>query len=209
MDNGLRFATGDITNRYQKKMETPQAFIVSIWTGDIEMNVRNEAMTDILGTCIGEIYLKKIREELGAAYTTSANGGITRGADDKPRYVLQAVFPLKPEMTDTCLQIVQDVLQDVATNGVQQESITKAKEYMLKTYTQNQRENSFWLSRIKSIAQRAYDPAENYEAVINAISSADLQQLASQIIANGNRIRVVMEPTEMGDGNSADAVPAE
>ncbi len=194
VDAGLNFVTGDITNRYKKKMQTPQSFIVSAWTGDTEMTVRNSALMTILGNCVAEQYLKKIREELGAAYSTSAQGMVTRGSDDRPRYVLQAAFPLKPEMTDTCLQIVQDVFDNVCENGVSEESVNKAKEYMLKTFAQNQRENGFWMSRIASIVRRNYDPAENYEQVIQSITPEDVRQMAVTIKADGNRVRVVMEP---------------
>ncbi|MBP5772114.1 MAG: insulinase family protein [Bacteroidaceae bacterium] len=194
VDPGLNFVTGDITNIYTKKMETPQSFIVCAWTGDTQMTVRNNVLMDILGTCVGELYLKKIREELGAAYTTSANGMITRGTDDRPRYVLQTAFPLKPEMTDTCLQIVQQVFEDVAENGVSEESLQKAKEYLLKTFAQNQRENGFWMGRISSIDRRGYDPAENYEQVVQAISTVNIKQMATTILADGNRVRVVMKP---------------
>jgi zinc protease len=181
-------------NRYQKKMETPQSVLVSAWTGPIELSVKNEAVMEILGTCVAEVYLKKIREELGAAYSTSANGQVTRGADDKTYYVLQTGFPLKPEMTDTCLQIVQAVVEDIAAKGAAEESITKAKEYMLKTFTQNQRENGYWMNRISTILYRNYDSSKDYEAVINGITSADIQQMAKTILSNGNRVRVVMEP---------------
>ena len=194
VDPGLNFVTGDITNRYQKKMETPQSFIVCAWIGDTEMTVRNNVLMTVLGNCIAETYLKKIREELGAAYTTSAQGMITRGTDDRPRYVLQAAFPLKPEMTDTCLQIVQDVFEDVAANGVSEESLTKAKEYLLKTYKENQRENGWWMNRIASIARRNYDPAENYEQIVSSLTSSNIKQMATTILAEGNRIRVIMEP---------------
>ena len=194
VDPGLNYVTGDITNRYQKKMETPQSYIISAWIGDTEMTVRNNVLMTVLGNCIAETYLKKIREELGAAYSTSAQGVITRGTDDRPRYVLSASFSLKPEMTDTCLQIVQDVFEDVAENGVSEESLTKAKEYLLKTYKQNQRENGWWLSRIASIARRNYDPAENYEEIVSSLTSSNIKQMATTILAEGNRIRVIMEP---------------
>ena len=175
-------------------METPQGFIVCAWTGDTEMTVRNTALMTILGNCVSEIYLKKIREELGAAYSTSAQGVVTRGSDDRPRYVLQTAFPLKPEMTDTCLQIVQDVFDDVCENGVSQESLTKAKEYLLKTFAQYQRENGFWMNRIASIVRRNYDPAEDYEKIIQGITAENVRQMAVTIKADGNRVRVVMEP---------------
>jgi zinc protease len=194
VDPGLNFVRGDVINRYQKKMETPQSFIVCAWIGDTEMTVRNNALMTILGDCMGEIYLKKIREELGAAYSTSANGMITRGTDDRPRYVLQTAFPLKPEMTDTCLQIVQDVFDDVCENGVSQESLQKAKEYLLKTYQQNQRENRYWMNRISSIVRRNYDPAKDYEKIISSLTTENIRQMAITIKADGNRVRVIMEP---------------
>ena len=196
VDPGLNFVTGDITNRYQKKMQTPQSFIISTWTGPIELSVKNEALMSILGTCVAEVYLKKIREELGAAYSTSANGDVTRMPDDKTYYILQAAFPLKPEMTDTCLQIVQDVVEDIAANGPSDESISKAKEYMLKTFAQNQRENGYWMSRIAGILRRNYDSSKDYEAVISGITNADIKAMAQTILKNGNRCRVVMEPEQ-------------
>lgn len=196
VDNGMRFAKGDITNRFTKKMETPQTTLLSVWTGPIKLSVKNDAVMNILGTCVAEIYLKKIREELGAAYSTSADGDITRGADDKTYYVLESSFPIKPEMTDTCLQIVQDVLEDVAANGPAEESITKAKEYMLKTFTQNQRENGYWMGRIAGILRYKYDSSKDYEAIVQGITVKDIQQMAKSILKKRNRIRVIMEPEQ-------------
>ena len=194
VDAHLNFATGVHDNIYEKKMQTPQSFAVFAWTGDIEQTVRNEALIDVLGTCMGEIYLKKIREELGAAYSTQCAGFLTRGSDDRPRYVLQAVFPLKPEMTDTCMKIVLDVFDSVAANGVSEESVNKAKEYLLKTYNQNQRENRWWMNRIRSIAFRGYDSAEDYENIVRAITPSNVKQIARTISDNNNRISVVMVP---------------
>jgi zinc protease len=194
VDPNLNFVTGIHDNIYEKKMQTPQSFAVCCWIGDIDMTPRNEVLVNVLGTCLGEIYLKKIREELGAAYSTQAAGFLTRGSDDRPRYVLQTAFPLKPEMTDTCLQIVQDVFDDVCENGVSPESLQKAKEYLLKTFKQNQRENGYWMNRIASIVRRNYDPAKDYENIINGITPDNVRQMAITIKANGNRVRVIMEP---------------
>ncbi len=196
VDSGLRFDKGDVTNDYEKPMQTPQSFVVAAWTGDIKLTPKNSAVMDMLGTCMAEVYLKKIREELGAAYSTSASGHITRGADDRTQYIVQAVFPLKPEMTDTCLVILQDVLEEIALNGPAAESIAKAKEYMLKTYTQNQRENSHLLSRIQSMARRGYDPDRDYERTVNAITPRDIQRQAQAILRQGNRARVIMRPDQ-------------
>ena len=77
-------------------------------------------------------------------------------------------------MTDTCLQIVQDVFDNVVANGVSEESLTKSKEYLLKTYTQNQRENGWWMDRIINIVRRNYDPAENSEEIVRTITTDNI-----------------------------------
>ncbi|MCR5179824.1 MAG: insulinase family protein [Bacteroidaceae bacterium] len=194
VDAHVNFVKGQHDNFYEKKMQTPQSFAVCIWSGQTEMTPRNEVLVEALSTCLSEIYLKKIREELGAAYSTQAAGSITRGSDDQPYYLIQAVFPLKPEMTDTCVQIAQDVFEDIARNGVAEESLTKVKEYLLKTYQQNQRENGWLMSRIQTIAFRGIDPAENYESVVKAITVDDIKSLAASVLKDNNRVRVVMRP---------------
>ena len=196
VDSGMRLHSGDLTNRYSKKMENPMTYLVSAWHGNIDMTVENDVHVDILGQCLSKIYLDKIREELGAAYTTQASADLTRDAADKPIYTITAVMPLKPEMTDTTAIIVQKVLEDVAANGVSEEHIQKAKEYMLKTFTQNQRENGFWMGRLQVMDFRKYDPYENYEALIQGTTSAHLQQLAKKVLADGNRVRVIMTAEE-------------
>ena len=101
-------------------------------------------------------------------------------------------MPLKPEMTDTTALIVQQVMEDVAANGFSNDDIQKAKEYLLKTYTQNQRENGFWMGRIQTMDRRHFDPYKNYEAIVNATTNADLQKLAKQALKDGNRVRIIM-----------------
>ena len=87
-------------------------------------------------------------------------------------------------------------MEDIAANGPSDESISKAKEYMLKTFAQNQRENGYWMSRIAGILRRDYDSSKDYEAVISGITNADIKAMAQTILKNGNRCRVVMEPEQ-------------
>ena len=204
-DNGMRPASGNITNHYRRDMQTPQGYVVTAWLGPISRSVANEAKVSILGQCLAEVYLKKIREELGAAYSTHAQGGITRNSADETIYSVQGIFPLKPEMIDTCVQIAKDVFADMAVTGPAQESVNKAREYMLKTYTQNQRENGFWMNRIATQVRRGYDPYENYEKIVQGITADDIRSMADYIASMGNNVTVILEPEHDGDGDSVDA----
>ena len=192
VDSGLRLHKGELTNRYQKKMENPMTYLISTWNGPTKMTVENDVHMDILGQCLSTVYLKKIREELGAAYSTQASANLNRDAADKPVYTIVAVMPLKPEMTDTTALIVQQVMENVAANGVSNEDVQKAKEYLLKSYTQNLRENWFWMERIETMDRRKYDPYKSYEAIVQGTTSADLQKLAKKALKDGNRVRIIM-----------------
>lgn len=196
VDSGLRMHRGDLTNRYQKKMENPMTYLICTWNGPAKMSVENDVHMDILGQCLSTVYLKKIREDLGAAYSTQASASLSRNAADKPFYTIMAVMPLKPALTDTTALIVQQVMEEVAAKGFSTEDIQKAKEYMLKTYTQNQRENGFWMGRIQTMDRRKYDPYKNYEAIVQGTTNADLQKLARQALKDGNRVRIIMTSTE-------------
>lgn len=196
VDSGLRMHRGDLTNRYQKKMENPMTYLICTWNGPAKMSVENDVHMDILGQCLSTVYLKKIREDLGAAYSTQASANLSRNAADKPFYTIMAAMPLKPAMTDTTALIVQQVMEEVAAKGFSTEDIQKAKEYMLKTFTQNQRENGFWMGRIQTMDRRKYDPYKNYEAIVQGTTNADLQKLARQALKDGNRVRIIMTATE-------------
>ena len=86
-------------------------------------------------------------------------------------------------------------MEDVAANGVADEDINKAKEYLLKTFTQNQRENGYWMNRIQTMDFRKYDSGKNYEAIVKATGNADMKRLAKQVLKDGNRVRVILKGT--------------
>ena len=52
------------------------------------------------------------------------------------------------------------------------------------------------MNRIASIVRRNYDPAENYEQIVGAITPSNVKQMATTIMAEGNRVRVIMEPEQ-------------
>ena len=193
-DVGLHFHKGDIINDYTKAMQQPATTFISMWTGPWKFNVKDDAVLSILGQCLDTKYMNKIREEMGAAYTTQAQAMSSIGSDGKPEYILQAVFPIKPETTDSVMLLAQQIFEDLAQNGADAADVAKAKEYMLKTYQQNQRENAYWLRRLSAYLQHGYNNGKDYEAAVSSITPADVQKMAQRILRDGNRARVVMRP---------------
>ena len=72
----------------------------------------------------------------------------------------------------------------------------KIKEYTLKKYGDNQKENSYWVNNLKEYFCNGVDNTKDYEATVNAITKADVQKFAADILKQGNKITVVMTVPE-------------
>ena len=89
---------------------------------------------------------QKIREEMGATYSVSTQGELSKETQE---FILQTVLPIKPETKDQVLECLNGTVENLGKNGIEAKYFDKVKEYLQKTYQENQRENSYWSSIIK------------------------------------------------------------
>ncbi len=82
----------------------------------------------------------------------------------------------------------------VAKNGAEDKYLTKVKEYLLKSYTENERKNQVWLSYIEELDRDRLDTYTDYQRTVQAITSKDLARMASLLLKARNRITVIMLP---------------
>ncbi|MCM1108759.1 MAG: insulinase family protein [Clostridium sp.] len=194
---------GTLTNRFERRMETPQAMAVQMWHGPAKSTLRHHVLADMLGQVLDMRYTETIRESIGAAYSVGVSGGVNYNSADKPRYVVQIFAPVKPELCDTAMTVMDRELEAIAERGVEAKYLDKVKEYLLKTIDENRRSNAYWMGCIESEVKRGIDFDTHYKDVVAAVTSADLQKLARRILKDANRLRVIMLPDVSGDGAPA------
>lgn len=185
---------GTLTNRFERKMETPQAMALQMWHGPSSPKLRDQVVTDMLGQVLDMRYTETIRESIGAAYSVGVNSGISYNSADKPRYAIQIFAPVKPELCDTAMAVMDEELEAIASRGVDTKYLDKVKEYLLKTADENQRSNTYWMGCIESMDRRKIDFDTDYKATVSSVTSADLQKLAKKVLKDRNRLRVIMLP---------------
>jgi zinc protease len=76
--------------------------------------------------------------------------------------------------------------------GVAQEDFNKIIEYMNKNYTQNLRENSYWLSVINSRFLIGKDMHTTYKTALDAVTPQKLHEFIKQMVDTDNRLEVIM-----------------
>jgi zinc protease len=174
-------------------METPKDYEVIMWHNNkIPYSLENSIKADMLGQVLSRVYLQKIREDAGAAYSTAAMGQ-TDMAGDQPMTMVLAVCPVNPEFEEMALNIMNEEMQNASTT-IDATALTEAAEQMLKDYATNAKENWFWLSAIQDYLTHGYDGVTGYEQIVKAQTPATIAEFARQLLSAGNKIELVMAP---------------
>ena len=188
------FPQGETLNHFTHKMETPKDYEVVVWHANLPYSLENSVRADILGQVLSRVYLKKIREDAGAAYSAFAQGGMAFTGKDYITQVI-AVCPVKPEFKDEALQIIKDEMVK-ACNEIDATALKEAQENLIKDHATYMKENWYWMSNIQQYLLHGHDDMTFYEDVVRAQTPESIAAFARMLYNAGNRIEVVMTPEE-------------
>ena len=111
----------------------------------------------------------------------------------KEEQLLQIVFQTDPEKKDKLAGIVVDQLKKLAAEGPSDVHMQKVKEYMLKKYADNQKENAYWMNNLNDyFYYGGLDMTKGYTEMVNSITPQEIQKFASALLKQGNEIEVTM-----------------
>ena len=191
--NYMEMPKGEVLCHFNKKMESPKEYEIVIWhNNELPHTLENEVKAEMLAQCLSRIYLQKIREDAGAAYSTDAVGQ-TGLAGDRPMTMVLAVCPVNPEYEELALNIINEEMKNACTT-IDATALTEAAEQMLKDYTTNSKENWFWLGAIQDYLIHGYDGVTSYEQIVKAQTPETIAEFARQLFSAGNKIELVMAP---------------
>ncbi|MCD8266331.1 MAG: insulinase family protein, partial [Prevotellaceae bacterium] len=196
VDNGFNMRDGALENVFRQRQEQPKCILASLLHCPVSDSPESELTADALGQVLTMRLLEVVREDMGAAYSIGAGGGVSERSDGSFQATLQVVAPIKPETLDTCRAVIASELQSLAAGGVEPKYLSKVKEYLLKSYREAQRDNSAWLQYIEGYYLKGIDRETGFESLLERLSSADVQALARQLLSSGNSATVVMLPED-------------
>ena len=198
LSNWVNFDThpeGEVLNHFTRKMETPKANAQIYWYDTkTPYSLENDIKASMLGQVLSKIYLQKIREDAGAAYSAGAQGYSTIKGD-RPFTVVLASCPMKPEMSDVALKIMNEEIV-AACNSIDATTLKEIKELMIKDHNTELKENGYWMQTLISYVCRGLDDHTAYEQIVNAQTPETIAAFARQMLAAGNKVEVVMLPEE-------------
>ena len=186
---------GKIDNTFKRKMETPKSTAYKIWYNeDMPYTVENDVKASIAGQVLSMVYLQKIREDAGAAYSCGAQGAATID-DDYHVIQLLGVCPMKPEKKDLALSIMESAVQEL-TKTVDATMVDKIKAVMLKQADDVAKTNRYWNGVVDLYRKHGIDSHTDYKKVISAQTPQTIAAFMKEFLKAGNYISVTMLPEE-------------
>ena len=192
VDDGVRTATGEVTNDFRAEMIQPKVSVYLTYSGAIEDNAKNRLILDLLTRALDSRYMISIREEKGGTYGVHVQGGINK--EPVEQYMAIIVFDTNEQLADELVDICYAEIKKIAEEGPLAEDVAKSKEFLQKNYANVLENNSGWMSAITRWYEEGYNYKEEYLGILESITLEDVQAMAQKILNDNNRTLVIMRP---------------
>ena len=179
---------------FAKEQETPKATIFMLYTGKSKFSVKNKLLMSFMSQAMDMVYTEEVREKEGGTYGVSCGGSVSQ--QPKQTATFQISYQTDPAKVAHLNSIIDAQMQKMITEGPSEEHIQKIKEYMLKTYKDSQKENSYWLNNLNEYYTSGIDYTKNRVELINSITAKDVKKFAAKLIKQNNKITVIMTAPE-------------
>lgn len=190
IDRKINIVKGQKVKEYAKEQQTPMATIAMFHSGNCKYTLKNKILLDYLTQILRQLYTEEVREKEGGTYGVSCGGSFEKYP--KGEILVQVVYQTDPAKKDHLNKVVDAQLEKIIAEGPTEAQIQKVKEYMLKKYNDNQKENGYWMGNLNEYFYTGLDKNANYDTIVNSITAKDIQKFAAALVKQGNKTTVIM-----------------
>lgn len=196
-DVGYRYTPGHVYKVFNRKMETPSSIVYSLYTGPGEYDLQSVLKAKVLGQVLQTKLLEDIREDKGWTYGVRTHVGINAAmnGDDGPQFLMPVYIKVEPGRELDCLEVVRKTVENLKTPGfITEEETAKARNYLLKTSADADKDNAYWASVLHAYDKFGKDLHSGMQSAIKAIDAASLTDYAEKLFTGNNLTELIMKP---------------
>ena len=175
---------------FARPMQQPMATVVYMENNKSKYNLKQQLIYSIAMQVLDIIYTEEIREKDGGTYGVSTSGAIRVNPDK--RALLQIVYQTDPARYEDLNVKIENLLQQFAQDGPSEENLQKVKDYMIKNYKENLQLNGYYSSNMLEYVSTGQNFIDNYEEVLESITTEDVRKSVASVLKGDNRIKIVM-----------------
>lgn len=180
---------------YTVSQEIPQAMLSLTWATDqMGYSVAAQAQNNLLAMVLSQMLQQRIREEMGASYSPSANPLFMMVEGQGCIYGIQMQWPVRPEMVDAVADEVKRMMQQMA-EGCDAALLQNAQAMLRSGFEQSlQQDNASWTSFARIYMIYGIDYAAEYYEALARTTVQDLASHASHLLSQGHCYHTVARP---------------
>lgn len=185
---------GIYESSFEERMVDPKTKVYTLYSGKLDFNRKNILYLSVLKQILEMTYTETIREAEGGTYGVRVGADIRRIPEGET--TLYMTFDTNPEKVTKLAPMIHAELDKLANAGVNEVYFNKVKEYMLKQYDQDIKQNGFWSNAITNAIFYKDDSFLTTHLEMKAMSKEDIQTLAKELLDQKNQIKVIMNPLD-------------
>lgn len=183
---------GEVKNYFNREMQTKKASNRIYYTADMPFNINTSTTVSAIADILDIRYLESIREKEGGSYGVGVYGTVNNVPKDEALLLMH--FDTDPDKQAKLIGIIYKEINDIVNDGPLAEDLQKVKENLMKQYTQDLEQNSWWADALKSYYEDGINSYRDYKSAVNALSPELIQKTLKSIVDQKNVIEVVMKP---------------
>ena len=190
----IPYAKGEVKNIFTKAMENPQSQAREMWFVKLPAYTQKTAvLADISARLLEMKYLRSIREELSAAYSTGASCGLIFDYDGKLALTINGTAQLNPDKVDAAIPCFFKGMEETIA-APDANDLQKVKEILLKQAGVDEKTNSYWMQVLSMYDLRKVDTHTNYREMVKSVTAQQISDfLKNVVLKSGNHFEVIMK----------------
>ena len=190
----IPYAKGEVKNIFTKAMENPQSQAREMWFVKLPAYTQKTAvLADISARLLEMKYLRSIREELSAAYSTGASCGLIFDYDGKLALTINGTAQLNPDKVDAAVPCFFKGMEETIA-APDANDLQKVKEILLKQAGVDEKTNSYWMQVLSMYDLRKVDTHTNSREMVKSVTAQQISDfLKNVVLKSGNHFEVIMK----------------
>lgn len=173
----------------------PKGLVTLAFLTDDYRDIHKNRRLSVLSEIISDRMRVKIREEMGASYSSYAYNAPSRAYDSYG--LLNAVVQTDPEDTSKIISALQGITDGLATQGIIDDELNRAVKPILTSIKERVKTNPYWLGSVLKRASRfpaQLDWCRTFQDDYAAITEQEINDLAKKYLVNSKAATVVIVP---------------
>lgn len=168
----------------------PMAVSLGMYVEDGKYGMKENITFDILGEVLSQQFFKSIREDEGGTYGVSVETSTNRAPRGEKTLII--FYQTNPEQLATLNAKIKDELQKIVAGTIDiDEYFNKTVLNMEKSFSEQIRENSYWLGALTDFYFYNQNFHDNYIETLRSITPNDVRNALSEILKNGRYLEQI------------------